>query len=131
MAGAESSTSHTFNQAQSLTQCIVLIIQSEANLPHPPWYRLYTRITDVVWLHGVIIEHAAAITRAAEHVRAIEEEEERQRDVLELEVVIDDDVDPYDDGVVRDETVKHSVDFTAGTREIISYNNQPKVTDEG
>ena len=44
--------------------------------------------------------------------------------LLELEVVIDDDVDPYDDGVVRDETVKHSVDFTAGTRQIISYNNQ-------
>ena len=44
--------------------------------------------------------------------------------LLELEVVIDDDVDPYDDGVVRDETVKHSVDFTAGTWQIISYNNQ-------
>ena len=77
-------------------------MQSEAILPHPPWYRLYTRITDVVWLHDVIIEHAAAITRAAEHVRAIEEEE-RQWDVLEFEVVIDDDVDPYDDGVVRDD----------------------------
>ena len=33
------------------------------------------------------------------------EEEERQRDVLELEVVIDDEDDPYDDGVVRDESV--------------------------
>ena len=44
--------------------------------------------------------------------------------MLELEVVIDDEDDPYDDGVVRDETVRHSVDFTAGTRQIISYNNQ-------
>ena len=62
-------------------------MESEAILPHPPWYRLYTRITDVAWLHGIIIEHAAAFTRAAEHVRAIEEEE-RQRDVLEFEVVV-------------------------------------------
>ena len=44
--------------------------------------------------------------------------------MLELEVVIDDEDDPYDDGVVRDETVRHSVDFTAGTRQILSYNNQ-------
>ena len=50
---------------------------------------------------GIIIEHAAAFTRAAEHVRALEEDE-RQRDVLEFELIVDDDdVDPYDDGVVR------------------------------
>ena len=57
------------NQAQS-TQ--YTHHQSEAILPHPPWYRLYTRITDVVWLHhGIIIEHVAAFTRAAEHVRVL------------------------------------------------------------
>ena len=78
-------------------------MQSEAILPHPPWYRIYTRITDVVFLCGIIIEHASAFTRAAEHVQALEEEE-RQWDVLEFELIIDDDDDPYDDGVVRGTT---------------------------
>jgi superfamily II DNA helicase RecQ len=81
-------------------------MESEAILPHPLWYRLYTRTTDVVWLHGIIVDHAAAVTHAAVQFRALDEEE-RQRDVLEFELIgdDDDDDDPYDDGVVRDDSV--------------------------
>ncbi len=46
-------------------------------LPHPPWYWIYSRATDVLFLSAIIIRHAELFAYAARTVRAIEEEETR------------------------------------------------------
>ena len=73
-------------------------------LPHLPWYRIYPRFTDIVWLTSIIIRHDAEFTIAAENVRTVVHEEE-QREILRFEEMNDtEDNDSIDsiDSVVSD-----------------------------
>ena len=56
-------------------------------MPSPPhiipWYALYSRVVDAVWLRALILRHAEEVTAIALHLRAVEEAE-AQREVLPL-----------------------------------------------
>jgi len=56
-------------------------------VPHPRWYRIYPRATDIIWLTAIIIRHAELFTYAAQKIREIEEDEAHR----EVDSVGDDD----------------------------------------
>lgn len=50
-------------------------------LPHPPWYTIYPRYTNVVFLTPIVIAHVTSLFEAASLALTCEENEKRHREL--------------------------------------------------
>ena len=88
---------------------MIIPAANKSTIPHPPWYKIYSSLTDVGWLTNVILGQAANFSAAARRDRQLKEAD-RQVDLLRFKTVDNNDDD--DDSVMSCDSVELDAAFS-------------------